>query len=82
MNSSNGWPDGISFLNGMAAPQFMLMGLDSVLHLAEDCLEPRKVLPKALLATVLVGSVTAFGFAISMAYSVPDMSAALESPTG
>jgi amino acid transporter len=66
----------------MSSPQFMLMGLDSVLHMAEECLEPRKVIPKALMAKVFVGSATAFGFAIAMVYSVPEMTDALSTVTG
>ncbi|RVX74378.1 hypothetical protein B0A52_01503 [Exophiala mesophila] len=82
VNSAASWPDGVSFFIGLTTPQFMLLGLDGALHMAEECLEPEKVVPKALIATVGVGGVTAFLFAISMSYCLTDLELVLNSPTG
>ncbi|KAL4741256.1 amino acid/polyamine transporter I [Aspergillus similis] len=82
MTNGSGWPDGISFLTGLSTPQFMLSGLDATLHLAEECLEPERVVPKAVLATVIVGFLTAFPFAIAVSYSYRDVAESLSTKTG
>ncbi|EAW14374.1 putative choline transport protein [Aspergillus clavatus NRRL 1] len=82
VNGSGGWPDGISFLTGLSTPQFMLSGLDATLHLAEECLEPERIVPKAVLTTVVVGFLTAFPFSIAVIYSYRDVGLSLTTPTG
>ncbi|KAL5338918.1 amino acid/polyamine transporter I [Aspergillus crustosus] len=82
VNGSGGWPDGISFLIGLSTPQFMLSGLDATLHLAEECLDPERVVPKAVLVTVMVGFLTAFPFSIGIIYSYNDVAQSLTTNTG
>lgn len=60
----------------------MLSGLDATLHLTEDCLQPERIVPKAILATVGIGFLTAFPFAIAVVYSSVDAQASLSTPTG
>lgn len=60
----------------------MLIGLDATLHLAEECKTPTRTVPKAIIATIGIGSVTAFSFAIAMCYSLTDVESLLASPTG
>lgn len=60
----------------------MLSGLDATLHLAEECLEPERIVPRAVIVTVLVGFLTAFPFSVAIIYSVKDVGASLESVTG
>ena len=81
VNGSNGWPDGIAFLTGLTTPQFMLSGLDASLHLAEECLEAERVVPRAVMVTVLVGFLTAFSFSVASVYSCKDV-AGLEDASG
>jgi choline transport protein len=81
-NGSGGWPDGISFLTGLSTPQFMLSGLDATLHLAEECLQPERIVPKAVVITVIVGFLTAFPFSVAILYSYKDVELSLSSPTG
>lgn len=82
INSAASWPDGVSFFIGLTTPQFMLLGLDGALHMAEESVNPEKVVPKALIATVGVGGITAFLFAISMSYCLTDLETVLNSPSG
>jgi choline transport protein len=53
----------------------MYAGIDSTLHLTETCENPRKVVPRALMTTVVVGLVTGFGFSVAMCYGITDLSA-------
>lgn len=82
VNGSNGWPDGVSFLTSLTTPQFMYSGLDATLHLAEDSLQPERIVPKAVLATIIIGFFTAFPFAIAMVYSSTNVQASLTTRTG
>lgn len=60
----------------------MLSGLDATLHLAEECLQPERIVPKAVLTTVGIGFATAFPFAIGAIYSSGDVQASLSTETG
>lgn len=60
----------------------MLSGLDATLHLAEECLEPERIVPRAVLITVAIGFATAFPFSIGVIYSYQDVQASLSSKTG
>lgn len=55
----------------------MFLGLDGALHLADECMNPRKTIPKALMTTAFIGFTTGFVFAISMCYGITDMDALL-----
>ncbi|KAG9662728.1 amino acid transporter, partial [Aureobasidium melanogenum] len=73
MESNTGWPAGVTFLSGFATSCFIFAGLDASLHLAEECTEPEKTVPKALCTTVVIGFVTGFVFAIAMCYGIRDI---------
>lgn len=68
--NNTGWSDGVCFLTGLVTPCFMFAGLDAVLHLAEECSNPRKTVPQALMSTVSIGFLTGFVFSIAMCYSL------------
>lgn len=59
----------------------MFVGLDGALHLAEDCQNPTKVVPQAIMSTVMIGAVAAFLFSVGMSYSIVDLDAVLETRT-
>ncbi|KAI4848966.1 amino acid transporter [Aureobasidium sp. EXF-8845] len=73
MESNTGYPAGVTFLTGLATPCFMFAGLDASLHLAEECTEPEKTVPKALCTTIAIGFVTAFVFTVAMCYGIKDL---------
>lgn len=73
MESNTGWPAGVTFLSGFATSCFIFAGIDASLHLAEECTEPEKTVPKALCTTVVIGFVTGFVFAIAMCYGIKDI---------
>lgn len=59
----------------------MLIGLDATLHLADECQSPAHIIPKAIVATVIIGFLTAFTFAVALCYSVFDIESLLVTPT-
>lgn len=72
-----GWPDGVCFLSAQLTTCFIYAGLDGALHLAEDALNPRVVVPRATLTTISIGFGTAFAYTIAMLYSISDFEAIL-----
>jgi choline transport protein len=74
-DNTTGWPSAVTFLTGLSTPCFMYAGIDSTLHLTETCENPRKVVPRALMTTVVVGLVTGFGFSVAMCYGITDLGA-------
>lgn len=68
-----GWPDGVTFLTGLVTPAVMFLGLDGAMHLAEECFNPEKTVPQALISTSIMGSVTGVAFSIAMCYGITDL---------
>lgn len=81
-SNESGWPSGVSFLAGLISPNYMYAGIDGAIHLAEECKQPARVVPRALISTLVIGFVTSFVFAVSMTYSISDFDAVLATPTG
>jgi len=71
--NQTGWSDGLCFFSGLLTTCFQYAGLDGALHLAEECKNPQKTVPRAMLAAVTIGFCTAFPFAIILLYSVSDI---------
>lgn len=81
--NKTGWKSsGVVFLTGLSNPNFMLAGLDGAVHLAEEVADAAKFVPRALASTVIIGFITAFGFSLSMLYSLTDFDKVLQNITG
>lgn len=78
-----GWKnDGIAFIVGLITPNWAYNGLDAAIHMAEEVLEPERVIPIAIMGTVVIGFVTSWLFAIGMMFSMSDFDRVAETPTG
>ncbi|KAF5672626.1 heterokaryon incompatibility (het-6OR allele) [Fusarium circinatum] len=78
--TTTGWNDGVALMTSLVTPCYMYGGLDAALHLAEETLNASQTVPRALLATIGIGFLTAFTFAVSMAYCISDLDCLLTSP--
>ncbi|KAL9567449.1 hypothetical protein ACKAV7_008399 [Fusarium commune] len=72
-----GWPDGVCFLTSLVTPCIGYTGLDACLHLTEDVSLPKKVVPKSIVLTVVIGFITTLPFIVVMLYGIVDMNAML-----
>ena len=79
--NENGLGDGICFLTGLVTLAFVYAGLDAALHLAEGCTLPERTVPRGVMASVVIGFITAFPFAIVLLYLVSNFQAVLETTT-
>ena len=75
-------PDALVFLTGLVNPNYAFCALDGAVHLAEDCFDPERTVPRAICYSLAIGFVTAFFFTIAMLYCIKDIHAALLSRTG
>ncbi|RMZ89891.1 hypothetical protein DV736_g2869, partial [Chaetothyriales sp. CBS 134916] len=80
VNEDSGWPDGVVFLTGMVNANFMYVGVDGAVHLAEDALNAATAVPWALIAAVGIGFITTLPFVVSMFYCITNPNDILESP--
>lgn len=60
----------------------MFAGIDGAVHLAEECSNAAKAVPKALLSTMVIGFTLGLGFALAMLYSLTDFARVVEDLTG
>lgn len=72
----------VVFTTAMANPNFMYAGIDGAIHLAEECSNASRAIPRALFSTIVVGFCTAFPFAVAMLYCLQNFDAVTESVTG
>ena len=70
------------FLVGLVNANYIYSGIDGAIHLAEECKNAAKVVPKALMSTIIIGFVTSFAFVVAMLYCMQDFDAVLSTPTG
>jgi choline transport protein len=69
-------------LTGLTNPNYIYSGIDGAIHLAEECKDAARTVPKALMSTIFIGFVTSFIFAIAMLYCIADFDAVLATSTG
>ena len=55
--NNTGWPSGFAFLAGVLNGAFTIGTPDAVTHMAEEVPNPRKDLPKAIAAQIILGSI-------------------------
>lgn len=80
VNEDSGWPNEVVFFTGLVNPHFMYVGIDGAVHLAEDALNAASAVPKALIATIVIGFITTFPFVVAMFYCISDPMGVVTSP--
>lgn len=80
--NTTGWSSkGIAFIVGLVNPLWGFAGIDSTTHMVADVghSTSRKLVPKAILLTILLGFATSFPYAIVMFFCITDTKAVAES---
>lgn len=81
--NKTGWQkDGLAFITGLINPNWAFNGLDCATHMAEEVLDPERIIPIAILGTVGIGFVTAWLFGIGMLFSIQDFDQVANTSTG
>lgn len=69
----SGWKDPVAFMTGIIGVNWGYSCLDACCHIAEEVPNPERNIPKVLLATVIVGFLTAFPLTIAALFSMGDI---------
>ncbi|KAJ7325867.1 choline transport protein [Mycena albidolilacea] len=77
--NATGWPGGVAFLTGMLNGAFAIGTPDSVTHMAEELPHPRRDLPRAVAAQIILGTLTGFIYAVALMFAITDLDAVLTS---
>ncbi|KAJ6506855.1 choline transport protein [Mycena sanguinolenta] len=77
--NGTGWPGGAAFLTGMLNGAFAIGTPDSVTHMAEELPHPRKDLPRAIAAQIILGALTGFVYVVALMFAITDLDAVLNS---
>ncbi|KAF2729568.1 GABA permease [Polyplosphaeria fusca] len=78
-----GWGNtGVACLVGMITNVGAFVGGDAPVHMAEEVKSASKLLPRAMLCTILVNGAMGLIMLITFCYTVGDLDAAINSPTG
>ncbi|OCK96679.1 amino acid transporter [Cenococcum geophilum 1.58] len=79
----SGWSnDGVQWCLGLLTSTSLLTGFDGVLHLSNEMKDAPKKVPTSMVLGVLINSVLAFGFVLTLLFFMGDPMTALMSPTG
>lgn len=81
--NSGGWPtNGLSFFVGLLGNVFAFFGADGAIHMSEEIRGAARIVPKAIVLSVLLNGVMGFGMALALLFCIGDIDAALTTPTG
>lgn len=81
--NDSGWDSkGVAFLTGMLGSNWGFTNLDAVTHMAEELPNPTRTIPRALIATVVIGIAVSFPYAIALMFCIQNNAAMVATPTG
>ncbi|RMD40950.1 hypothetical protein DV735_g4164, partial [Chaetothyriales sp. CBS 134920] len=79
----SGWSnEGVQWCIGLLSITSVLTGFDSVLHLSDEISDASVKVPYAMIWAVIINTVLALGFLITLLFCIGDVEAALSTPTG
>lgn len=76
------FPSGIAVLCSFLGAIWAMAGYDAPFHLAEECTDPGRMVPKAIVLTSTVGGLVGWFFMIAISYTVVDIDVIKEDPQG
>ncbi|KEF51477.1 uncharacterized protein A1O9_12394 [Exophiala aquamarina CBS 119918] len=81
--NAGGWSsDGVSFCLGFLTPAFALAGVDAVVHMSEEAHNAPLNVPRAMIWSVIINGLAGFAYILTILYSITDVDAVFETPTG
>jgi len=73
------WPAGIAILQSFLTAIWTMSGYDAPFHLSEECSNSQIATPRAIWLTALLGGLFGWFLTLTIAYTLPDVGAALDS---
>ncbi|ODV85797.1 hypothetical protein CANARDRAFT_27887 [[Candida] arabinofermentans NRRL YB-2248] len=82
-NNGTGWSSSaIAFIVGLINPAWSFSCLDSATHMAEEVVNPERIIPLVICSTVAIGFITSFSYVLSLFFCIKDIDAILNDTTG
>ncbi|KAF2759192.1 putative GABA permease [Pseudovirgaria hyperparasitica] len=82
-SNTGGWSSvGSACMVGQLASVYSFLGPDAAVHMAEEIRDASKIVPRAMITTVLVNGLLGFVMVITFCFCITDLPAALDSRTG
>nr|POE53308.1 amino-acid permease bat1 [Quercus suber] len=78
----SGWPSGWAFFVGLLQAAYVLTGYGLVVSLTEECSNPAREVPKAMVLSVAAAGVTGVVYLIPILFVLPDVQMLLDVPSG
>ncbi|KAL9089034.1 MAG: hypothetical protein Q9159_002752 [Coniocarpon cinnabarinum] len=83
LENPGGWSSpGLAFLIGTSQMMTNFIGVDGATHLAEEIPNASKVIPRAMMVTVLLNGITGLAMLLALFFCATDLNAAINSPIG
>ena len=71
---------GLAFCVGMVVNTFPFVGYDAAAHMSEEIKEPKIVIPRAMIFTILVNGLLGFGMIMALLFSMGDLNEIMKAP--
>lgn len=81
--NSGDWPTmGLSWFVGLLGNVYAFFGADGAIHMAEEIQNASKVVPKAIMTSILLNGMMGLGMCLTLLFVIGDVEAALKTETG
>ncbi|KAG2344215.1 amino acid transporter [Suillus weaverae] len=80
--SFSGWTPGWSFFIGLLPPAYTFSAIGMITNMAEEVHNPSETLPKAIISSVPIGSLTGVIFLLPILFTLPDVTTMLQVSSG
>lgn len=81
--NSGEWPtNGLSFFVGLLGNVFAFLGGEGAIHMSEEIRDAARIVPKAIVLSIVLNGVMGFGMALALLFCIGDIDAALHTTTG
>jgi amino acid transporter len=60
--NNTGWSDGVAFFTGVLNGAFAIGTPDAITHMAEELPNPKRDLPRAIAAQIILGTLSMFAY--------------------
>ncbi|KAF2230789.1 amino acid transporter [Viridothelium virens] len=77
LNGGNWSTQALSFFVGLPSPVFALFGADSAVHMSEEIQNASRVVPKALVLSIVINGLLGFAMVLAMLFCIGDLQTAL-----
>ncbi|GJJ15229.1 hypothetical protein Clacol_009505 [Clathrus columnatus] len=75
--SLSGWPEGFSFFIGLLPPAYTYAAIGMIASMAEEVERPEIQVPRAMVYSVLVGTVSGLVYLLPIVFTLPDIATLL-----